>query len=101
MKREGQLGVPIDPGEVSNVFTLFLPESAAIKSASFQSDNGDYILIIHYVANEDNSNTTFKKFSFKTMRYMSSMEVAPKDHQFVHLCSVHEGLYTYEVFYTP
>lgn len=101
MKREGQVGIPIDPGDTSNSFTLCLPIGAKILSASFKADNGDYFLLVHYIANEDNSHATFKEFQFQTMRYASSEEIISKDHQSVHLCSIREGLYTYGVFYTP
>lgn len=101
MKRKGQLGVPIDPGEASTVFTISLPISAEIQSASFQADNGDYLLFIYYIANEDNSHSRFKEFRFKTKRYSSSEKISSKDHQTIHLCSISEGLYTYGVFYTP
>ena len=101
MKREGQIGVPIDPGEVSNVFMLQLPISTEIKSASFQSENGDYLLLIHYIADEDNFHAKFKEFKFKTTRYSSSEDICSKDSKSIHLCSIPEGLYTYGVFYAP
>lgn len=101
MKRNGQVGIPIDPGDTSNVFTLYLPVSSEILSASFKSDNGDYFLLVHYMANEDNSNASFKAFHFETMRYTSSDDFYSKEHHSVHLCSIREGLYTYGVFYTP
>lgn len=101
MKREGQLGVTIDPGESSNDFTLSLPVSTKIQSASFQAENGDYLLFIHYIAAEDNSHSQFKEFKFKTKRYSPSEEISSTDSKTIHLCSICEGLYTYGVFYTP
>ena len=100
-EREGNIRLPVDPGEVSNVVTLSLPVSANIKSASFQADNGDYLLIIQYTADEDNSNSPFKDFRFETKRYFPSEEIFSTDSKTRHLCSIREGLYTYGVFYTP
>ena len=101
MKRKGQVGIPIDPGDTSNVFTLSLPVGSEILSASFKVDNGDYLLLVHYTADEDNSNASFQEFHFKTMRYASPQDIGSQDHQSIHLCSIREGLYTYGVFYTP
>ena len=49
MKRTGQIGVSIDPGDTSNSFILLLPEDAEILSASFTCDNGDYFLLVNYI----------------------------------------------------
>ena len=100
-KREGNIKVPIDPGEVNDFFTLQLPVGAEIRSASFASDNGDYFLVIHYMAYEDNRHSQFKEFRFETKRYFPSEEISSSDSKTVHLCSLREGLYTYGVFYTP